>query len=665
MTYEGIMKTIPIEKQLQSINIADGLDQDVLNDISHQVSMGYEIDVSSRKGWMEKNEGYMKLAAQIKETKSWPWENAASVKYPLLSIASLQFAARAHQQLVPNQKVVKGKVIGKPSDEKRAKAERISQHMSYQILEEMDNWEDEMDRLCLVIAICGNAYKKTYRVPGKNVSELVLTQDLVVNYYAKSIEQASRKSHILLYYNNELETAYRSGEFLRPEDDLPVPQMMSKDKTGDEIKGEKPPERDEDAPHRLIEQHCFYDLDGDGYKEPVIITFHEESGIILRIVARYYAKDITFNGNEVVKINPEEYFTNFIFVPSVTSGVHGQGFGSLLGSMNETANSIINQLLDAGTLSNLPSGFIGRGVKGAKGRMPFAPGEFKQLNSSGSDLKNNIVLMPTKEPSGTMFSLLGMMLDAGNQLSSVTDLMSGKSPGQNQPYSTTSDLLQQGQMVFSSIYKRQHRSLKKEFKKLFELNKLYVDEEEYFEILDSTDEERGKISGSDYQEDTDVMPASDPTISTNQEKLMKAEALGSFMQMGTVNAQVGTRRILEAQGQEGIDELMTMPEPQPNPELMLKEKELAIREMEVMGGLQLTAAKNEAQAARDNAATVLTYAKAQAEGDRIKIEQFKAQMDTAHKEADRTAKEFEVQMKALTEKYKADNTRESRPSAEE
>jgi len=554
---------ISIQKQLESINIAPALDEITLNEIATEVSDGYEIDVGSRKGWLERNADYLKLASQVKETKTFPWTNAANVKYPLLSIASLQFASRAYQQLLSSQRVVKGRVIGEDSEGlKREAAERISKHMSYQLLEEMENWEDDMDRLCLVLPICGNVFKKTYRIPGENVSELVLPTDLVVNYYAKSIEKASRKSHILFYYENELETAYRTGEFVRPEEEFTPSITVSKDKTGDEVKGENPPQDDKHGPRRLIEQHGYYDLDEDGYKEPVITTFDEDTNHIYRIVARYEAEDVTYDdGNVVIKIEPDEMFTNFVFIPSTSSGVYGQGFGTLLGPLNETANSIINQLIDAGTLGNLPSGFIGRGAKNAAGKMPFQPGEFRQVNVSGEDLKNNIVPLPIKEPSGVMFNLLGLMLDSGNQLSSVSDLMSGKSPGQNQPYSTTSDLLQQGLQVFSSIYKRIHRSLKKEFRKLYKLNSLYVDGEEYFTVLDSDEEEQGSVNETDYQGDgTDVVPASDPTITTNAEQLAKADALGAFIQLGTVNQKVATRRILEAQQQEGINELMELPE---------------------------------------------------------------------------------------------------------
>ena len=649
------MEHIPIKEQVNLVNIATKLDKSVLDKIYTQVSNGYAIDKTSRQEWGKNNSESLKLAAQVREPKSFPWNNAANIKYPLVSTAVLQFASRAYQQLIPTNTIVRGQVIGEdPYGLKRKVANNISHHMTYQLREQMDGWEDDEDRLQLVIAICGNAYKKTYRVPGKNKSELVLPTDLIVNYFAKSIETASRKSHIIPLYENELETKYRTGEFIRPEDGLPTPVPESTGEAGDKITGTQPPSvGDSDSPRKVIEQHCFYDLDGDGYREPVIVTWYEDTSHIFRIVAGYEIEDVIWDGDKVIEIPQEQYFTNTIFIPCVDSGIHGIGFGTLLGPINETANTIINQMLDAGTLSNLPCGFLGRGAKLPGGKVTLSPGVFKQLRSSGEDIAKNVFLMPTKEPSMVMYQLLGLMIQGGKELSSVSNLMSGESPGQNQPYSTTKELLQQGLQVFSSIVKREHRSLKKEFKKLYKLNKKYLSPIEYFTILDTDNERQGQIRSTDYQGDgTDVIPASDPTILTDAEKLAKAEQLMIFSQMGTVNPQIATKRALEAQGQEGIEELMTMPESQPDFDQQIKLQELEIRKMEVQGEQQLQAFKTEAQAARDMANTALAYAKAEALKGEQMIEQFKIQMEAISKEADRKVDLIMAQMKMITDKSK-------------
>jgi len=623
-------KTIKIDKQLGNLNIAESYKKQDLSLIGGHVKDAYDSDKTSRKDWEDRNESYIKLAAQVKETRSFPWAGSSNVKYPLLSIACLQFASRAYKQLFPSANIVKGKVVGyDPTGEKRKSAERISQHMSYQLMEEMEDWAEDMDRGLMILPICGNMFKKTYRDPGQNVSEVILPSDLVVNYYARSLEKASCKTHRLWFYPNEIETKFRSGEWIKPDNEFGDAPSQKDNESKSDVQGIAPPSDDSNAPHLFLEQHTFLDLDQDGYKEPVIVTIHNETQEVVRIVARYEAEDVRFgeDGNTIISIKPEEYFTNFIFFPDTTSGVYGQGFGSLLGPLNESSNSIINMLMDSGTLSNLPAGFLARGVRMKKGNTPFRPGEFRETNIPGDDIRKGIYTLPIKEPSTVMFNLLSMFLDAGQQLSSVSKLMAGESPGQNQPHSTTSDLLQQGMQVFESIYKRCHRSLKKEFRKLYKLNKVHVGEQEYFTVLDSTQNDaQGTVQKVDYlNEELDVVPASDPSVLGSAEKLQKAEALVGFAQMGTVNPQEATKRVLIAQGQDDIETLMKMPEPQPDPEIELKKEELAIKRMEVEGGQQLQAMKNQYQAMRDEAAAQATMSKAQVEQMRAQLEYMKTE----------------------------------------
>ncbi|HLA27293.1 MAG TPA: hypothetical protein VJZ49_05310 [Syntrophales bacterium] len=652
-----------VADQLEAKNIAEELKTEELVTIGNAVFEGYDTDKKSRREWEDRNEGYIKLASQVKETKTFPWKGAANVKYPLLSIASLQFSSRAHQQLFPGPNIVKGKVIGfDPQGQKRAAAERISKHMSYQLLDEMEGWEDDMDRLELVIPICGNAFKKTYRSMDGNVSELILPSDLVVNYYAKSIERASRKTHVLYFYPNEIEEQFRAGEWLRPEKPFGDAPAVKDAPVKDVIHGLNPPEADPDAPHRFLEQHTFYDLDDDGYKEPVIITIHEDTKHVVRIAPRFEAEGVVFGDKEeIIKIKPLEYFTNFIFIPATNSGVYGQAFGSLLGPLNESSNTIINQLLDAGTIEILRPGFLSRGARMPAGEMPLRPGQYKIINTPGDDIRKSIYNPPVPSPSPVLFQLLGMMLESGRSLSSVSDLMTGKSPGQNQPYSTTNDLLQQGQQVFSSIYKRIHRALGKEYRKLFALNKKYVGDTEYFTILDSDPQEQGQVSRVDYQDDSiDVIPASDPTIITNQEKAQKAEALVAFVQMGTVNPIEATRRILEARGVEDINILMDLPEPQPDPEIVLKQKELELREKEIMGDQELKALKNQFQSQRDMANARLAEAKAESMIQMVEIERLKAENQVIKDSMGHEMNKMKVELNAHIEQYKADKALEGR-----
>lgn len=649
-----------IEQQLELDNLAEELEKDVLDDIGRKVWDGYDIDLRSRSEWEDRNEDYIKLASQVMENKNFPWPKASSVKYPLLSISCLQFASRAYSQLFPSQNIVKAKVIGYDRDGmKRDAGGRISKHMSYQLTEEMEDWPEEMDRALLVLPICGNFFKKTYRGYDKNVSCVVLPNDLVVNYYASSLEKASRKSHILWFYPREIEEKFRTEDWVEPERPFGEALPEEDNKSKSDVQGIEPPQGDPDAPHKFIEQHTFYDLDDDGYAEPMIITFHEETKQVVKIVRGYELEDVEWIDDKVARITHTDYFTNFIFIPDVTSGVYGQGFGNLLGPLNKIANSIFNRLLDAGTLANMPIGFLSRGVRTSKGNKPFQPGEFRQLESvPGGDINKAVYTIPFKEPSRVLFELLGLTLESGMQLSSVSKTMMGENPGQNQPYKTTSDLLQQGQMVFNSIYQRIHKSLKKEFKKLFSLNKKHVGEEEYFELLDSG-EEQGKVNRTDYQNDFNVVPASNPKVVTNQEELQKTLEIMGYVQLGTVNPVVATRRRLEALGEENIAELMTMPPPQPNPELLMKQKELQIKEQEVMGQQQIDQFKTQYQAMRDQAAVAKVGYENEIEKARLELDRFKAEHQAIKDSMGHEFKEWkakvDAQLKQREIDKKADN----------
>ena len=642
-----------LQALITSVNIAEQIDENTLKDMGNSVYDWYEMDENSRAEWMDKYEDYMKLATQVSSNKNFPWPDAANVKYPLLTISALQFAARAYQSLIPNNKVVKTRVIGNdPDGSKAARARRVSNYMSYQLLEEMDTWEDEMDRTCLILPIIGNVFKKTYWDGTKMVSTLVLPKDLCVDYYASSLEDANRKTHKLYYYPNEVTRQIRMGHFL----DVNLPDVSNTyegnhSEAEDELLGITPPSNDEASPHEFLECHCNWDLDEDGYEEPYVITVHKDTKQVVRIAARYDQTGIDTNEKgEIISIDPVEYFTNYVFINDPNSGVYGMGFGNLLGPLNEAANTLINQLIDSGTLDNLQSGFLAKGIKIPNGNSPLKPGEWRYVNTIGDDLRKGIVPLPTKQPSTVLFQLLGMMISSGQQLSSVTDLMTGENPGQNQPWSTTSEVLKQGLQVFSSIYKRIHRSMKREFKKIYRLNMLYLEDEKYFAVLDPTgpEDETAVIGKADFEDEAmDIVPNSDPTNISNAEKLAKAESLMQLLQLGAINPQVATKRILEAQDQENILELMQMPDPQPNFDQQIKMQETQIAQAEQ----EITKVKVQYQAARDEANATLTMAKAQAEVERVELEklklQFDAEVEQIKLQLESRGKDMDVQMQEL------------------
>ena len=567
------MKRTP-EELAREINIAELLDEQELTRIGHACKEGYELDEKSRKDWMDKYDQWMLLAMQVEEKKTFPWEGAANVKYPLITIASMQFSARAYPALIPGTNVVHGHVNGfDPDGQKQNAAIRVSKHMSYQLLEQMDGWEEGMDRLCSIIPIIGCMFKKTYYSPlkQKNISEIVYPKDLVINYWTKSLDDSPRTTEIIRLDDNAMYERKATGLFLDVD--------ISKEEQGDElhklsdISNMDKVEDNDTQPYILLEQHTYLDLDDDGYKEPYVVTLDKASGTILRIAPRFDEESVVRNEQgDLLRIVPDSYYTKFGFVPNPDGGFYDVGFGLLLSPLNKSINTLLNQLIDAGTLSNLQAGFMSRGIRIQGGNSAFKPGEWKTAHFTGDDLRKGIVPLPVREPSGVLFNLLQLLLDGGQRVSTVTDMTMGENPGQNQPATTTMAVLEQGQKVFNSIYKRLHRSLKTEFKKLHKLNAKYLEPIQYFTVLDLGEEFKAPVRQTDYNIDvTDVTPASDPNMSSTAQKLIKAQQLMELLQLGTVNPIEVTKRILEASEQPGIETLMQMPPPQPNPEVQFEQ----------------------------------------------------------------------------------------------
>lgn len=560
---------LSLDKLYSSVNIAEEIDEQALEKIGQWVCEGYETDKRSRKTWEDNVENWLEQAMQLEEKKQFPWPDAANVKYPLITTAALQFSARSYAALIPGSNVVRGRVIGFDEDgTKTERAMRVGKHMSYQLLEEMQGWEEEMDRLLFALPIMGCMFKKTYfdSILQHNVSEIVYPKELVVNYWSKNLEESERITHVLRMTENDIFERKASGIYLDQELEKNASEL--KERVTDNVLGTDKPQEDETLPYLILEQHCYMDLDGDGYNEPYLVVADANSGKVLRIVARYGEESITYNSQaKLQSIKPDHYFTKFSFIPSPDGGFYDIGFGVLLGPINKTIDSLINMLLDSGTLSNMQAGFISRGIRIKGGNKNFKPGEWKQVNSAGEDLRKGLVPLPVREPSQVLFSLLGMMIESGEKLSSVTEVMTGEIPGQNTKATVAMAAIEQGMKVFSSIYKRIHRSLTREYRKLYKLNSIFLPKETYFTILDIGQEKASTIGQSDYtSEDVDVVPTSDPNVATEEQRLAKVQSLFEVLQMGTVNPQEVTKRFLEATEQPNVEALMQLPEQGPSPE---------------------------------------------------------------------------------------------------
>lgn len=567
-------ETHSLLEYIESKNIADDMDDDELEEISRQVKEGFEADIRSRKEWEQNLDSWTNLALQVKEEKTFPWRGASNVKYPLLSTAAMQFNARSYPSLVPSTgDIVKCEVIGyDPTGEKLNQGKRVGKFLSYQLLHEMDGWEEDMDKLLIMLPIVGTLFKKTYynSITKKNVSELILPKNIVVNYWAKGLDSAERVSEIIELNKRQVKERMMSGIYLDIE--LGDPQ-----RTFDDVKTSV--EQDATLPYQIIEQHTYYDKDGDGYAEPYVITFERSTGKVLRITARYDEEGVFLDeDNKLQKIDALQYYTKFSFIPNPDGGFYDIGFGLLLSPLNESVNTLINQLIDGGTLNNLQGGFLGKGLKLKMGEQQWKPGEWKTLNVMADDLRKQIVPLPTKEPSGVLFELMGTLVASGKELASVAEIFVGKMPGQNTPATTTMATIEQGMKVFTAVYKRIYRSLKAEYKKLAKLNKVYMDIEKYQGVVD------GPVFPSDFDEKTyNICPSADPSTPTQTEKLLKAQGLAELLPLGTLDPLQVTIRILEAQEQPNIQQLFNQQiqqtgqfQPPPDPKLLeMKMKEQA------------------------------------------------------------------------------------------
>lgn len=564
---ESTEKGKDLKKLVDSNNIAELLDDEELEEIGRMCHKGYEMDMRSRAEYDLLLDRWTKLALQISTNKTFPWPNASNVKFPLLSIASLQFSARAYPSLVPaSGQVVKCRVIGDdPAGEKKQRADRVSKFMSWQIMDEMEEWEEEHDKLLTTLPIVGTMFKKTYwdNIKQRNVSCLLMPKELVVNYWAKSLDDVERITEVHEMSKRKIMEKVRSGIY--KECDLGEPILYDfdqRDRRTDPSQMVRPNEVDSTTPYTILEQCCYLDLDEDEYEEPYIVTFDKNTQKVLRIVARFTMRDVKVDQDgTIVSIEPQQYYTKYGFIPNPDGGFYDVGFGRLLGTINDAVDTGINQLIDGGSMSALQAGFLAKGLRMKIGEGRFTPGEWKVVNATGQDLKNGVFPLPTRDPSNVLLNLVQFLVQSGKELASVAEIFTGKMPGQNTPATTTQATVEQGMKVFTSIYKRIFRSMQVEFRKIYKLNRTYLDPQTYIDVLDM------QMPQSDFEaDDKDIIPAADPQAVSAQEKQQKANATMQLLQLGTVDPIWATKQYFEAYEIPGAEQAIRQPPPpQPDP----------------------------------------------------------------------------------------------------
>jgi chaperonin GroES len=556
-------------------NICDLLTAEERAKIGNECVDGYERDKSSRTDWDERMANANRLALQVTERKSEPWDGASNVMFPLVTAAALAWHARAYPLLMPGTDIAKCRVIGDdPGMKKQERANRIAAHLSYQLLEEDESWEEEQDKCLLVTAIAGNAYKKTYFDPilKRTVSRLVLPSDLIVNYWTKGeINHSPRVSHYMVFSENDIHEREVTERFCKYDDDKYTPRPKPDPQVTDPVKiatddrqGVTKPQQDDTTPIEYIEQLCWVDLDGDGYKEPYIATVELSTHRLKRLVARYVDRTIVRASNgKVAYIHPQKIYTKYGLIPSPDGGYMDLGFGMLMGPLNDSVNSIVNQLVDCGTRQNYGGGFLGRGAKFRGGKYTFDVGEWKQLDFMGDDIKKVVMALPTNEPSKVLFELMQFLIQYAERIASATDIQQGEGPGQNQKAETTRILNENGSRVFAATFLRAWRSFRNELRIFYYLNTMHITSDKEFENLSLGS--GAVVYADDYRAShTEVRPIADPRIVSKELRIREtAQTMDLAFKIPGFNKYKTVRRHLEALGTPSIDEIFPRPKAPP------------------------------------------------------------------------------------------------------
>lgn len=583
-----LSKKISLADAIEAQNIAEMLSDEDCSALGHWAAEGFAADLESRSQWEIRMRDAMKLALQLKEEKTFPWPGASNVKFPLITVAALSFHSRIYPALIQQPDIVKCIPYGNDDSGALAQtAQLISQHMSWQVFEEDEDWEAETDKLFIVLPILGCAFKKSFfnRACKHNESDLVLPSDLVVNYWTKCLEDAPRVTHIQYFSSNDIVEKERLGFYCPGSDDFPRPAppmpLGPLAQVRDQLQGTSPDSQG-DQPIIVCEQCCWIDLDQDGYKEPYVLSFRHDNSKLLRLRAAYFEESIYRNSKrEVVRITPECAYTKYEFIPSPDGGFYSLGFGALLGPLNQSIDTAINQLMDAGTLSTAGGGFLGRGVRVKGGEYTFRPAEWKRVESTGDDLQKSIYPLPIREPSPVLFQLLSLLLQYGERIAGATEAMAGDNPGQNTKVGTMDSMIEQGLQAFNGIYKRVYRGMRDEFRKLFRLNKLYLNESQNF----SYEGARQKILQEAYSmPPTSIRPAADENYMSDRQRQQQAMMVKAAAQTSQWYDQKAVEIFyLKAMKVPGIDTLLLKepPPPQPPVEIQVEQMRMQAKRLEL------------------------------------------------------------------------------------
>ena len=561
-------------------NLAEFLPDDVLGRLGSDLNGKYMDYTSSRKEWEKTYIQGLDLLGFKYNNRTEPFQGASGVTHPVLAEAVTQFQALAYKELLPSDGPVRTQVMGLQTPEKTQQANRVKDFMNYEIMEKMKEYEPEFDQMLFNLPLAGSAFKKVYYddMEQRAVSKFVPADDLIVPYTATSLDDAEAIIHRVKISENDLKKQQVAGFYKDIELSKPDSTESDIEKKERELEGTSKT-KDEDV-YTILECHVDLDLEGfedsdpetgepTGIKIPYIVTLEEGSREILSIKRNYEVGD--------VKKTKIQYFVHFKFLPGL--GFYGFGLIHMIGGLSRTATSALRQLLDAGTLSNLPAGFKQRGIRIRDDAQSIQPGEFRDVDAPGGNLRDSFMMLPFKEPSQTLLSLMGVVVNAGQRFASIADLQVGDG-NQQAAVGTTVALLERGSRTMSAIHKRIYSALKNEFRIMARVFKLYLPQEYPYDVVGG----QRMIKQQDFDDRVDILPVADPNIFSQTQRISLAQ---TELQLAQSNPQMHNlyqayRNMYEALGVKNIDSVLIKPM-QPTP------KDPALEHIDALGGKQFQA----------------------------------------------------------------------------
>jgi len=556
-------------------NLAEDMDEVLLSRLANDLLADYKKDKESRSDWEKSYTNGLDLLGFKYNNDGGPFQGASSVTHPMLAESVTQFQAQAYRELLPSDGPVSAQVVGALTPEKMAQAQRVQEFMNYMITEEMEEYTPEFDQLLFYLPLAGSAFKKVYfdDVMQRAVSKFVPAEDLVVPYYATDLKDCERITHLVRMSENEILKKQQIG-FYR--DIEIIPSRMDESEVEDKYSQLSGVSRSGDAEgdyqFNILEMHVDLDLidpenksDEKNIKIPYVVTLDEGSREILSIYRNFEPDDPL--------LKRKEYFVHYKFLPGL--GFYGFGLIHMIGGLSKTATAALRQLLDAGTLANLPAGFKTRGMRIRDDDQPFQPGEFRDVDIVGGKIQDSFMQLPFKEPSQTLFQLLGFVVQAGQRFAAIADMQVGED-GKNRAVGTTVALLERGSRVMSAIHKRCYYAMKQEFRLLNNVFASYLPPVYPYAVYGGD----RMVKQADFSEEVDVIPIADPNIFSMTQRVTLAQ---TQLQIAMSNPQMHNiheayRRVYVALGTKDVNTLLKpQQEPQPKDPAIENSEALALK----------------------------------------------------------------------------------------